>query len=163
MIDVCGHKEQRRCNESLRLIYRSWWRVQTLAGMDRHVRQVSRQNHHHLSLPPPSSCASAWTNTEPQPPTQPPTQPPQHRQPKQPQQQNNNTTTTQQHWPASSFEFGVGGVSFVELLILYEQWAGERLCLEAAIPKSRRVGRPISVSAVPFGPGIDIWRSLVDL
>ena len=63
------------------------------------------------------------------------------------------------HWPASSFEFGVGGVSFVELLILYEQRAGERLCLEAAIPKSRRVGRPISVSAVPFGPGIDIWRS----
>ena len=63
------------------------------------------------------------------------------------------------HWPASSFEFGVGGVSFVELLILYEQWAGERLCLEAAVPKSRRVGRPISVSAVPFGPGIDIWRS----
>ena len=63
------------------------------------------------------------------------------------------------HWPASSFEFGVGGVSFVELLILYEQWAGERLCLEVAIPKSRRVGRPISVSAVLFGPGIDIWRS----
>ena len=63
------------------------------------------------------------------------------------------------HWPAGAVEFGVGGVSFVELLILYEQWAGERLCLEAAIPNSRRVGRPISVSAVPFGPGIDIWRS----
>ena len=63
------------------------------------------------------------------------------------------------HWPAGAVEFGVGGVSFVELLILYEQWAGERLCLEAAIPKCRRVGRPISVSAVPFGPGIDIWRS----
>ena len=55
------------------------------------------------------------------------------------------------HWPAGAVEFGVGGVSFVELLILYEQWAGERLCLGAAIPpKSRRVGRPISVSAVPF-------------
>ena len=38
-------------------------------------------------------------------------------------------------------------------------WAGERLCLESAIPRYRRVGRPISVSAVPFGPGIDIWRS----
>ena len=48
---------------------------------------------------------------------------------------------------------------FVELLILYEQWAGERLCFEVAVPKSRRVGRPISVSAVPFGLGIDIWRS----
>ena len=32
-------------------------------------------------------------------------------------------------------------------------------CLESAIPRHRRVGRPISVSAVPFGPGIDIWRS----
>ena len=63
------------------------------------------------------------------------------------------------HWPAGAVEFGVGGVSFVEMLILYEQWAGERLCLESAIPRHRRVGRPISVSAVPFGPGIDIWRS----
>ena len=63
------------------------------------------------------------------------------------------------HWPAGDFEFGVGGVSFVELLILYEQWAGERLSLEKAVPRHRRAGRPISVSAVPFGPGIDIWRS----
>ena len=42
---------------------------------------------------------------------------------------------------------------------MYELWAGERLCLEGAVPRHRRVGRPISVSAVPFGPGIDIWRS----
>ena len=63
------------------------------------------------------------------------------------------------HWPAGAVDLGVGGVSFVELLILYELWAGERLCLEGAIPKRRRVGRPISVSAVPCGPGIDIWRS----
>ena len=63
------------------------------------------------------------------------------------------------HWPAGAVEFGVGGVSFVEMLILYEQWAGERLCLEGTVPRHRRVGRPISVSAVPFGPGIDIWRS----
>ena len=53
----------------------------------------------------------------------------------------------------------LGGVSFVEILILYEVWAGERLCLENAVPRHRRVGRPISVSTVPFGPGIDIWRS----
>ena len=54
------------------------------------------------------------------------------------------------HWPAGANDLGVGGVSFVELLILYELWA------ENAVPWHRRVGRPISVSAVPFGPGIDI-------
>ena len=56
-------------------------------------------------------------------------------------------------------DLGVGGVSYVELLILYELWAGERLSLEKALPRYLRPGRPISVSAVPFVPGIDIWRS----
>ena len=51
------------------------------------------------------------------------------------------------------------GVSYVELLILYELWAGERLELEKAVPRYRRPGRSISVSAVPYGPGTDIWRS----
>ena len=49
--------------------------------------------------------------------------------------------------------------SFVHLLIHYELWAGERLSLEKAHPRYLRPGRPISVSAVPFGLGIDIWRS----
>ena len=57
------------------------------------------------------------------------------------------------------WDLGVGGVSCVELLILHELWAGERLPLEKAHPRYLRLGRPISVSAVPFGPGIDIWRS----
>ena len=47
----------------------------------------------------------------------------------------------------------------VELLILYERWAGERLVLEMSLPKLRRFDRPISVSAVLAGPSIDIWRS----
>ena len=63
------------------------------------------------------------------------------------------------HWPASGTDLGVGGISYLELLILYELWAGERLSLEKATPRYLRPGRPISVSAVPFGPGIDIWRS----
>ena len=53
----------------------------------------------------------------------------------------------------------LGGVSYLELLILYEKWAGERLVIESAVPFANRVGRPISVSAVPVGPGIDIGRS----
>ena len=63
------------------------------------------------------------------------------------------------HWLVGDLSLGVGGVSYVELLILYELWAGERLSLEKAHPRYLRPRRPISVSAVPFGPGIDIWRS----
>ena len=63
------------------------------------------------------------------------------------------------HWPAGGLDLGVGGISYVELLILYELWAGERLSLEKAQPRYLRPARPISVSAVPSGPGIDIWRS----
>ena len=33
------------------------------------------------------------------------------------------------------------------------------MVLEKARPRYLRPGRPISVSAVPLGPGIDIWRS----
>ena len=62
------------------------------------------------------------------------------------------------HWPTGGSGLGVG-VSYVELLILCELCAGERLVLEKAHPRYLRPGRPISVSAVPFGPGIDIWRS----
>ena len=63
------------------------------------------------------------------------------------------------HWPRGADDLGVGGVSYLELLILYERWAGERLVIESAVPFARRVGRPISVSAVPVGPGIFIGRS----
>ena len=63
------------------------------------------------------------------------------------------------HWPAGGSDLGVGGISYVEHLTLYELRAGERLSLEKATPRYLRPGRPISVSAVPFGPGIDIWRS----
>ena len=63
------------------------------------------------------------------------------------------------HWPAHDGDLGVGGISHVELLILYELWAGERLVLEKAHPRYLRPRRPISVSAVPIGPGIDIWRT----
>ena len=54
---------------------------------------------------------------------------------------------------------GVGGVSYLELLFLYEEWAGERMVLEKVLPYGKKAGRPISVSVVLVGPGIDTWRS----
>ena len=63
------------------------------------------------------------------------------------------------HWPVGGMDLGVGGVSYLELLTLCELWAGERVSLEKALPRFLRPGRPISVSVVPFGPGVDIWRS----
>ena len=41
------------------------------------------------------------------------------------------------HWPADGCSLCVGGVSCVELLILYEVWASERLGLEKAVPRYR--------------------------
>ena len=38
-------------------------------------------------------------------------------------------------------------------------WRVRGCLLEKAHPRYLRPGRQISVSAVPFGPGIDIWRS----
>ena len=56
-------------------------------------------------------------------------------------------------WPAVAGYLGVDGVSPVELLILSELWAGERLVFEKAVPKYCRAGRANS------GPGIDLLRS----
>ena len=57
------------------------------------------------------------------------------------------------HWPQGGVDLGVGGVSLWRCSFLYELWAGERLGLEKAVPKYRREGRSISVSAVPCSPG----------
>ena len=45
---------------------------------------------------------------------------------------------------------GPGGASFLERLFLCDTWAGGRLLIEQSVPETRRVGSPISVSAVPF-------------
>ena len=52
------------------------------------------------------------------------------------------------HWPAGGLDLGVGGISYVELLILYALWVGERLSLEKS-----------SSSFISRQPGINIWRS----
>ena len=58
--------------------------------------------------------------------------------------------------PLGGVDLGVGGISYVELLILYELWAGERLSLEKSASVSSSCAPNFSV---PFGPRIDIWRS----
>ena len=55
------------------------------------------------------------------------------------------------HWPQGGVDLGVGGVSYVELLILYELWAGEILVLEKAVPRYRGAGRSI------FSVGCSFW------
>ena len=52
-------------------------------------------------------------------------------------------------WTAAGADLGFGGVSFFEILILYELWAGERLFLEK--PFTGIVGRPIS------SVGCSVW------
>ena len=49
----------------------------------------------------------------------------------------------------------MGGVSFIELLLMYELWLG----LEAALPEYRRRERSIAVTAAPVTAGTVIWRS----
>ena len=61
-------------------------------------------------------------------------------------------------WPSEIVDPGAGGISYVELLILYERWAGERLRIEESLPKYWRPGRSISVSAAPLCPDADIWK-----
>ncbi len=60
------------------------------------------------------------------------------------------------HWPSGSVDMGHFGVSFLELLILFEQWSGHRLLSEKVTRPHVRAGRPILVSSVPVSEGIEI-------
>ena len=60
------------------------------------------------------------------------------------------------HWPSGSVDFGHDGISFLELLILFEHWAGHRLLGEKVTRPHVRAGRSISVSSVPVSEGMEI-------
>ena len=60
------------------------------------------------------------------------------------------------HWPSDSLDLGHFGISFLELLILFEQWAGHRLLSEKVTRPHVRAGRPILVPSVPVSEGIEI-------
>ena len=60
------------------------------------------------------------------------------------------------HWPSGSDDMGHFGVSFLELLILFEQWAGHRLLSEKVTGPHVRANRPFLVPSVPVSEGIEI-------
>ena len=47
------------------------------------------------------------------------------------------------HWPSGTGDSGHFGISFLELLILFEQWAGHRLLSEKVTRPHVRANRPI--------------------
>ena len=59
------------------------------------------------------------------------------------------------HWPSGSVDLGHFGISFLELLILFEQWAGHRLLSEKVTRPHVRAGRPILFLSVPVSEGIN--------
>ena len=60
------------------------------------------------------------------------------------------------HWPSGSVDLGHFGVSFLELLILFEQWAGHRLLSEKVTGPHVRAGRSILLPSVPVSDGMEI-------
>ena len=60
------------------------------------------------------------------------------------------------HWPSGSVDLGHFGISFLELLLLFEQWAGHRLLGEKVTRPHVRAGRPILLPSVPVSEGIEI-------
>ena len=66
------------------------------------------------------------------------------------------------HWPSGAADIGHFGISFLELLILFEQWAGHRLLSEKVTRPHVRAHRPILVPSVPVTEGIEIltWLSI---
>ena len=60
------------------------------------------------------------------------------------------------HWHPGTEDFGHFGISFLELLILFEQWAGHRLLGEKVHRPHVRAHRPILIPSVPVSEGIEI-------
>ena len=53
------------------------------------------------------------------------------------------------HWPMGSHDMGHFGVSFLELLVLFEQWAGHRLLSEKVTRPRTWANRPTLIPSVP--------------
>ena len=53
-------------------------------------------------------------------------------------------------WPEGLNDMGKCGVSFEEILILFERWVGHRLLTETTVRENRRAGRAISAGCTPI-------------
>ena len=60
------------------------------------------------------------------------------------------------HWPVDAVDMGHFGVCFLEILVLFEQWAGHRLLSEKVTRPHVRASRPILVPSVLVSEGIEI-------
>ena len=56
----------------------------------------------------------------------------------------------------SSVDMGHSGVSFLELLILFERWAGHRLLSDKVTGPHVRANRPMLIPFFPMSEGIEI-------
>ena len=60
------------------------------------------------------------------------------------------------HWPAGDVDLGHCGVSFLDVLVFFEQWAGHQLLSEKVTRPHVRANRPIFIPSVPVSEGIEI-------
>ena len=60
------------------------------------------------------------------------------------------------HWPSGSDDLGHFGVSFLELLILFERWACHKLLSDKVTSPHVRADRPTLIPSVPVSEGIEI-------
>ena len=61
-------------------------------------------------------------------------------------------------WPADTGDLWHHGVSYLRVLILFEQWAGHRLLSVKVTRPHVRAHRPIFISSVPVSEGTEIWQ-----
>ena len=62
-------------------------------------------------------------------------------------------------WPSEVVDLGAGGVSYVELLILYERWAGKDFVLRSLFRNTGGLGVQFRCQLHPSCPDADIWKS----
>ena len=60
------------------------------------------------------------------------------------------------HWPVDAVDMRHFGASYLEVLILFEPWAGHRLLSEKVTRPYVPAHSPISISSVPVSQGLEI-------